>query len=173
MASSGYSGFMPSSAIPPPEMYESKEFRDNKFAGAAELVEKTRKNISLTNNDYKVPDRRGISAFFEKQNYPAKPCSNITTSRAAYKVKNTNQSGQRYVPDWFLQTQQCQDTKIHGKPVQSSYQMDLDVKPNDRPYLYKNGMATTSLDLCAGSVRSTHHIPGSLCHISESNYLSM
>jgi len=55
-----------------------------------------------------------------------------------------------------------------ARQMKSSYQMDLGMageNPVNRPFVAKTGMASTTMDLCEGTAKSTYHIPGYSGHI--------
>ena len=69
----------------------------------------------------------------------------------------------RSEPEWLIASKKIPDEPIPRAPVRSSYQKDFGMAgegPETRPYLYKNGMAGSTIDMCEGTVKQTYHIPG-------------
>ena len=170
----GYSGFQSMACRAPPELKpgETLESRDTKFS-RSQLVgspvgRKVGGSVSslasakLKASDYKVPDRRGISAQFVKVDYEQKPCQKLSTSAASY-GNFYGRKTKTLLPEWVLKSQHRSDS-IYGRPQASSYAIDLG-KPNEepimRPYPRHNfASSTTTIDLCQGTTQAVSHLPG-------------
>ena len=117
----------------------------------------------LTLSDYHVPDPLGISAAFS--NKPAtKRCAGMTMSRHSYGRSSSDQAAvQFHQPKWS-----------------SSVACDLIVEDQTNPATRwtwewrgvsfcrpcgQTGMASTTMDLCDGSAKTTYHVPGYSGHI--------
>ena len=174
----GYQGFQGFSTRPPPVLKPGETFdsRMSKFRNAGESLKTTKEtemrdqtvssmmSKGLTSQDYKVPDRRGVSATFSTYLPPAKPFCGITLNRQSYNTEaidtNGRIGGKAAPPEWLTKT----GTKsVVARQMKSSYQMDLGMageSPAERPFVAKTGMATTTMDLCEGTAKATYHIPG-------------
>lgn len=136
------------------------ELRDSTSTG-----EMSRK---LRAEDFKIPDRRGVSASFNGSIFDTKPCANLSIGRASYLPVSAEASKVSAAkPEWLLRSLEQSDS-LHVRHLKSSYQIDMgtsDERPSARPFMFKSGMATTTMDLCQGTTKGTYHIPGYCGHL--------
>ena len=177
----GYQGFRGFSLRPPPMLKPGETLESNRSkylnpgnypTPSACLLGMRDKTISvmmsqgLTLSDYHVPDPLGISAAFS--NKPAtKPCAGMTMSRHSYGRSSSDHAAcpTFHQPKWSSSVA-C-DLIVEDQ-TKSSYQMDMGMAgecPSGRPFVAKTGMASTTMDLCDGSAKTTYHVPGYSGHI--------
>lgn len=118
-----------------------------------------------------MPDKRGVSAAQSEEavnNKRKKKFLGRTTSGDGYMDPKAAALLKRSEPEWLIASKKIPDEPIPRAPVRSSYQKDFGMAgegPETRPYLYKNGMAGSTIDMCEGTVKQTYHIPGYQGHI--------
>ena len=177
----GYQGFRGFILRPPPMLKPGETLESNRSkylnpgnypTPSACLLGMRDKTISvmmsqgLTLSDYHVPDPLGISAAFS--NKPAtKPCAGMTMSRHSYGRSSSDHAAcpTFHQPKWSSSVA-C-DLIVEDQ-TKSSYQMDMGMAgecPSGRPFVAKTGMASTTMDLCDGSAKTTYHVPGYSGHI--------
>lgn len=181
-----YAGFRPWSNITPPVLKpgETIEGRAAKFAGVGHGVQysgpppvetlRDATNSSHTMStveakDYKVPDRRGVSALWTGEDplKRSKPFCGKTMHSESFKPPPSVGFQKAAKPEW-LTSSSAVESRVSGNPVRSTYQKDMGMAgqvPGERPYLYKTGMASTTMDLYGGTAKATHHVPGYQGHI--------
>lgn len=184
----GYQGFVSHSQRPPPSLKpgDSAESLAGKYNqlvdGFAEsrgslmcemrnTVTSHQAGLGLKSSDYKVPDRRGISANFETTRYTPKRMSNMTMSRQSYTNFDSATVKRAPPPEWWTKSMEISDA-VNTRHLKSSYQYDMGMdgeNPMDRPFTAKTSMASTTMDLCTGTTKSTYHIPGYSGHIPCAN----
>ena len=98
-------------------------------------------STALKASDYKVPDRRGISAQFVHKNWVSKPCAKISMSHASYTTEGKNAFSRAPLPEWVFKSQHRSDA-VYGRPSRSSYTID------------------GTMDLSSGTTRAVQHLPG-------------
>jgi hypothetical protein len=167
---------------PPPVLKpgETLDSRKTKFCNAGEEIsdsiptEMRDSTISalmsngLSLGNYRVPDRRGVSAIFSTMAPPSKPCMGVTLSRQSYcvdAIDSAKLGAKASPPEWLSKASL---NSVVARQIKSSYQMDLGMAgeaPTDRPFVAKTGMASTTMDLCEGTAKATYHIPGYSGHI--------
>lgn len=161
----GPQGYQPFATRAPPELKPGEthtKFRTCPDQQPIELRDATISSMAssaLRASHYKRPDRRGVSASFAYSAHEPKPCSDLTMSRVSY-VWPHGGAKRASKPEW-LRTDS--NDGPHARHLRSSYQRDIGKAgdlPTNRPFLYKNGMASTTLELCRGTPKATYHIPG-------------
>lgn len=179
----GYQGFRSFETQPTPELKPGETLYStiSKYRGVGcaldsppqcmELRDSTSTGVmsrKLRAKDFKIPDRRGVSASFNGNIFDTKPCAKLTIGRVSYLPVGAEASRVSAAkPEWLRRSLESSDS-LHLRHLKSSYQMDIgaaDEKPLDRPFMSKSGMATTTMDLCQGTTKSTYHMPGYSGHL--------
>lgn len=118
-----------------------------------------------------VPDRRGVSAAQSEEAVNSKRKKKFlgrTTYADGYVDPKAAALAKRGEPEWLIVSKKIPNEPIPRAPVRSSYQKDFGTVgegPETRPYVYKNGMAGSTIDMCEGTAKQTYHIPGYQGHI--------
>uniref|UniRef100_A0A7S2S8A6 Uncharacterized protein n=1 Tax=Rhizochromulina marina TaxID=1034831 RepID=A0A7S2S8A6_9STRA len=172
-----YQGFRPWKDIIPPvhKPGETDASRNKKFAGTLRVpgmrggteFETCAKSemACVEPGDFQVPDRRGIAKnWMEHASNQSRTKKFLATTTYRANFQAPPQTLQRVgEPEWLTASKQTLVEPMARYPVRSSYQKDFGISVDsmkDKPYLHKNGMATTTLDLNEGTAKQTHHIPG-------------
>jgi hypothetical protein len=187
---SSYGGFKPWSDITPPAMKpgESLESRANKFQNAGygavyrdapprELPrDATNTAVSFNHNvapeDYRVPDRRGLSVTWVRDSTDLRNKKMIGTTDYLAGFQDPQGAGSYRIaePEWLVESKKVIAEPLARPPQLSSYQAahGVDVyrdAPAAKAYMYKSGMASTTLDLAAGTTSVGFRPPGYGGHI--------
>jgi len=69
-------------------------------------------------------------------------------------------------PEWMINSRKWKPRVIQSKYTsKSAYGHDVSSWPNEREFMYKNGMKSCNLDLMEGTSKLTYHVPGYCGHI--------